>query len=652
MSPPAALVGAIHRETEGNPLFVVELAQLLAAEGQIAEPGAHLGIPPGVREVIGRRVARLPQGCRELLVCASVLGREFGLGALARLSDLSRGELLDALDEAMAERVVTDVPGTRERLRFGHALIRDSLYEGLNPARRQLLHQEAAVALEEVYAGDLDRHLAELTHHLFAADPAVVGEKAVEYARRAGDQAVAQAAYEEAVRLYGMALTLVAEGEARCLLLLALGDAQARAGDTPASKRSFLEAADLADGLGLTDLLTQAALGYGGRLVWQVSRGDAHHQAILERALAALGDDDSTERVYVLARLAGGPLREINRSPGRARMLSEQALAMARRLGEPATLAWALTGYIAANHSPEFTREQVELATEQVEAAMAAGDLERAVEGHEHRATGRIELTDMAGAKADYAAMEELAGELRQPTQHWFVAVHKGLLALLEGRLAEADVLSAHALDLGERAQSWDARASHTLQMVVLRRDQGRLGEVEAQVRSVAEANPTYPILHCARALTLAELGHVDEAGDSLARLAGSLPFDEEWLLGMEFLAETAYVLEAPEPAAVLYEALRPYPDRVAVGLPDVSTGSVARPLGLLATTLARWEDAERHFETALEVNGRIGARSWLAHSRNDYAQMLTTRGAPGDAERARELMAQARAAYRELGIA
>ena len=102
----------------------------------------------------------------------------------------------------------------------------------------------------------------------------------------------------------------------------------------------------------------------------------------------------------------------------------------------------------------------------------------------------------------------------------------------------------------------------------------------------------------------------------------------------------------------MLYEALRPYPDRVAVGLPEVSTGSVSRPLALLATTLSRWEDAERHFDKALEVNERIGARSWLAHTRHDYAEMLTKRDGPGDAERARRLMAEARSVYRELGIA
>ncbi|HYI35917.1 MAG TPA: BTAD domain-containing putative transcriptional regulator [Thermoleophilaceae bacterium] len=650
--PPAELVGAIHRETDGNPLFVAEVVQLLVADGQIAEPGAQLRIPPGVREVIGRRLARLPAGSQDLLVSASVLGREFGLGALERLSELPRDELLDALDQAMAERVVTDVPGTRERLRFGHALIRDSLYDALNPARRQRLHEAAAAALEEVYAGDLEPHLAELAFHLFAADPSAVGPKAVDYARRAGDRAAAQAAYEEAVRLYGMAITLVTEDDARCGLLVALGDAQARAGDTPASKRSLLDAADLAEKLGLVELLTRAALGYGGRLVWEVSRGDAHHLAILERALLALGDEDSSARVHVLARMAGGPLREINRSAARRRALSDEALAVARRLEDPATLAWALAGYIAANHSPEFTQTQVELATEEVGIALAAGDLERAVEGHEHRATARIELGLLSDAKADYAAMEELAGELRQPTHDWFVAVHKALLALLEGRLGDAEALVAHALDLGERAQSWSADICHTLQLFVLRRDQGRLGEIEQLVRRAADENPTYLILRCERAVMAAELGQDAEARAALAELVGNLTFDEEWLVSMGFLAETAHALEDTRSAAVLYELLRAYPGRVAISYPEISTGSVSRPLGLLATTLTRWEDAARHFETALEMNARIGARSWLAHTQHEYARMLATRDAPGDAERADQLTAEALSAYRELGIA
>jgi hypothetical protein len=116
-------------------------------------------------------------------------------------------------------------------------------------------------------------------------------------------------------------------------------------------------------------------------------------------------------------------------------------------------------------------------------------------------------------------------------------------------------------------------------------------------------------------------------------------------------LAETARVLGGAESAAILYELLLPYGDRVAVGYPEISTGAVARYLGLLATTMERWDDAERHLQDALKVNARIGARPWLAHTQHDYARMLLSRNATGDTEQAQLLASTAVATYRDLGM-
>ena len=237
--PASALVRTISAETEGNPLFVTEVVRLLESEGPLATEEASLRIPPGVRAVIGRRAARLSSPCRKLLLTASVLGRELELDVLAHLSELERDDLLDNLDEAMTERVMGVVPGSPGQLRFGHALIRDTLYDDLTPARRLQLHRQAGEALEAAHAADLDLHLTELAHHFAAAAPAGQAEKAVEYAGRAGDRAAAQLAYEEAARLYELALTLVDEPVERGALLLSLGRARVRAGDTPASKQGL-----------------------------------------------------------------------------------------------------------------------------------------------------------------------------------------------------------------------------------------------------------------------------------------------------------------------------------------------------------------------------------------------------------------------------
>jgi len=324
-------------------------------------------------------------------------------------------------------------------------------------------------------------------------------------------------------------------------------------------------------------------------------------------------------------------------------------------MGDPATLAYAIQGYILGHHGPDHTRTQLELATELIEVAAQVGDKERVVDGHEERLDALIELGEMVRARQELEAMATVARELMQPSQTWLVNVYRALVALLEGSFDEAERLIAATRALGERAQSWNAAVTYRLQLYVLRREQGRLSEIENLVRESAEAYPTYPIWRCVLAQTAAELGYADEAHGELERFAtdgfAHLPFDEEWLVSMGLLAETANALDDAERAAELHELLAPYADRVAVSYPEISIGAVARCLGLLAVTAGRWNDVERDFQAALEINQRIGARSWLAHSRRDFARALLARGTAGDVQEAQTLLSASLATYRELGM-
>ena len=251
------LAAGIHRETEGNPLFVGEILRLLATEGRLEDaadgPARRISIPARVRDVIGRRLRRLSDDCKAVLTLASVLGREFDLDALARVTDHELEGLLDLLDEAISAGVVGEVPGAHRRLRFAHVLIRDTLYDELTATRRMRLHRSVGEALEALYANDLDPHLAELAHHFHAAVPAGDAGKAIEYARRAGDRAATLLAYEEAARLYEIAIETSTSHAGRhdvdrCELLLRLGDVRARAGDIASAKETFLRAAEIARG--------------------------------------------------------------------------------------------------------------------------------------------------------------------------------------------------------------------------------------------------------------------------------------------------------------------------------------------------------------------------------------------------------------------
>jgi predicted ATPase len=269
--------------------------------------GARVAIPQNVRDVIARRLTHLSEDCNRVLVLASVLGREFALPPLARLSGVSEDEVLERLEEAMDARVISEVSGAPSHLRFAHVLTRDTLYEALTTARRVRLHRLVAGALEAVYGNERGQHLAELAHHAIAGSDF---KKGLSYARRAGDGALALLAHEEAARLYEMALdaldlTRPSDQRTRCELLLSLGEAQIRAGYSSPAKNAFREAAGIARDLGLPHALARAAIGYGGRIVWARAGADVRLVPLLQEGLGALANEDVELRATLLARLAG-----------------------------------------------------------------------------------------------------------------------------------------------------------------------------------------------------------------------------------------------------------------------------------------------------------------------------------------------------------
>jgi len=661
-TPPEKVVAAVHQETEGNPLFVGEVIRLLASEGRLdrAEVAVSFSfsIPTGVREVIGRRLDRLSKGCERVLTRASVIGRDFEIGVLESMSELPRDELLEALGEATAARVVTETPGSISQQRFAHALIRDTLYEGIAAPERIRLHRRIGEVLEGFYEQNPEPHLAELAHHFFEAAKDGDVDKAVDYGRRAGDRAVSLLAYEEAVRLYRLALEAhevqsPAADAARCELLLAMGDAQARAGEQASAKETFLRAADVAGELGLPEHLARAAIGYGGRFVWARAGDDERLVPLLQDGLAALGDEDGHLRVRLLARLACA-LRDRRPNEMVAR-ISEQAVGIARRIGDPATLAYALDGQYAAVWWPENAEERFAIATELLEVAREAGDVERMAEGLDFRVCALMEMGDVAAADAELEAEERLVDELRQPAQRWILVHSRAMRALFDGRFEEAEELIPEALSLGERAQRWDALLCFFLQMFLLRKEQGRLQEAEALIkRSVAEY-PSRPVFRCVLAHLYAELRREAVARSTFEALAvddfGRLPRNSEWLLGLSLLPEVVGFLGDVPRAATLYEILLPPERRVPMAGAEISTGSVSRALGVLASTLSRWDEAVRHFEDALDLNTRMGALPWVAHTQHEYARMLMARDQPGDHERAMRLLMEAFVTSRELGM-
>jgi len=658
---PGDLLAAVHSQTEGNPLFLGEITRFLIQErvldtgASMVQPGASRSaalrrIPEGVKEVIGTRLNRLSKSCNAVLANAAAIGRTFSVEVLARLLDeVPEGELMAALEEALAATVVEPVaePGCYQ---FSHALIRETLYDEIPAIRRARLHLRIGAALEALQGRDPMSNLAALAHHYCAALPGGDAAKAVEYARRAAERADALFAYEEAVRYYQLALqALEAKGTPddatrRCQLLIALGEAQTKAGESLQAAEILLQAAESAKALGVAPDFARAAVGFE-EATWRPGMpGDAAVR-LLRDALAGVGEEDSILRAQVLSSLTralifSGALDEAMR-------IHEQAVAMARRLGDPGTLAAALRAVVSARWLPAQFAARFATTLEAARLAEQVGDRERFLEAQSWRLFDLMEVGDLKARAVEFENYLRLADQLRQPFYQYIGVSSRAMIALFEGRFEDSERFAQQALEVGQRMPGLDAAGIFGVQMFSLRREQGRLKELAPLIAHFVQNTPKAATWRPGLALIYSELGVEDKARTEFEALAAEgfagVPQDGLWVASIAYLAEVCAFLGDADRAATLYSALAPCDGRNIVAPPNVACfGAAARYLGILAATMRRWPEAERHFEAALEMNARQGARPWLAHTQHQYAAMLLARKRSEDRERAASLLEEA----------
>ena len=653
---PAHVNRALWEETKGNPFFLEEMVRDLGAGSPSPEGNGapwQLELPEGVREVIGRRLATLSERTSQVLATAAVMGREFRVEVLEALGGHDEDELDDVVDEGVAAHVIAEVPGVYGRCSFTHSLIRQTLYDGLTATRRARLHLRVGEALEQLEGAAAEPPLAELAHHFSLAPPARGAPRAVEYAERAARRAADALAYEEASRLYEVALEALAaaglDGERRCGLLLACGDAQTKAGAAADARATFRQAADAARTLGSARLLAQAALGYGS--AGQMAGGvhDADGVRLLEEALAAVGESDDSLRARLLARLA----IELSFSDERERRaeLSGEAVELARRVSDTSGLGFALVARHWSLWGPHNVQERLQAANDLLGLAQSSGDERLAIQGHRWRMIDLLELGEIDAVDVEIDAYAQIATRRRRVADALYVHIYRAMRCLLAGDFDRADEESREALRLGERLQDPNAGSATLLQAFVLRRERGGLERIEGAIRHYAESYATIPGWYCVLSLLHAESGRPDEAREALDGFAREefrgLPLDGIWLGAIAHLAETAAVLGDATHAAALYELLEPYADRnVAIGWASTCYGSASRHLGLLADVLGRREQAVAHFKVALAMNERMRARPWVARTQVELARVL-----PREDERASALLDSGTAEAERLGM-
>jgi DNA-binding CsgD family transcriptional regulator len=663
--PPASLIRAIHDQTEGNPLFVREVVRFLQQQGHFsgaapAVTAPHLiRLPEGLREVIGRRLNMLSAGCNDILAVAAVIGRDFALDVLVRVSrDYAEETVLEALDEALSAHLIEETgPGLYQ---FTHVLVRITLYDELRTGQRRALHHAVGDAIEAVHGRDLGPVLADLARHFHAAGVGGDVARAIDYTIRAGQCADAALAFEDAISLFQNALDMLATLRAddpgqRCRLLLLLGEAQRKANDFPQALGTVREAAALARTYRMPILFAEAAIVYAVA-AWRRGVGllAAQASAMLEEALAGLPETEVGMRIKMTGLLARDRLH--SGAVQAAKELALEAVVTARALGDAEVLAISLAGCFDFPWQPHEVQQQLALTTETIESAERAGNLEIAYISYFRRAAVCLELGDIQGVAAAMPELDRLDLRLRQPIITMHSLGLQATLALMRGALDEAERIVLRSI---KARPSTDTHGDDPVSMLIfsLRREQGRLREFAPLVTSFVRQNTPATTWRPGLALLYLELGEAAAArvvfDDLAADEFAALPQDGRWTSCLIYLAEVCAALGDAARAQVLYRLLLPWAAlNIVAGGGTVCWGSAGRFLGLLATVMGHWLAAERHFTEALAMNEQIGAVVPLAHTHHDYAAMLMARGYPGDRDTAAEQLRQAAERADAFGLA
>ena len=660
------LAHAVYRETDGNPFFVSEVLRHLSETGAIYQDAAgrwvaedtleRMALPDSVRVVIGARVGRLGPSAERVLSLAAVIGRDFDLDVLARATRTSEDELLDILDAARAASLVRELADTPGHYNFAHALIQHTLYEDLGLTRRARAHRQVAEALEDLCGDRPGSRVGELARHWFSAQPADLA-KAISYSRQAADAALAALAPGDALRYYAQALDLSARaGELDPILgvdlAVGLGTAQRQTGD-PAFRDTLLDAARRAADLGDTERLVAAALASSRGFYSAAGTVDADKVEILEAALDRLATDRS-DRALVLAALCaelayGSPL-------DRRQALADEAFAIAESSGDDAVIVRVLNDVFVPLMAPSLLEQSLARSADALDRAERVGDPVLLFWAAMCRSQAAARAEDMDDADRCFQLIGALAEQLDQPALSWAHIFTRALQALITGDTDQAEQWATEALQIGTDSGQPDATVFFGAQLLNVSIQRGTMGELVPLIEQMAAALPDLApgSLYGALAYAHADGGRFDDALHLLESAAAGgfdIPLDQLWFPAMLSYAGAAIECRDPKFAAPLYDRLAPWADQFSTaGL--TAEGPVGSVVGDLATVLGRYDEADACFVQAAAFCDRVGAKFFAARTKLSWGRMLAERRAPGDKEKARDLLTDAHAVAATHGYA
>jgi tetratricopeptide (TPR) repeat protein len=653
----ARTASEVREATNGNPLFVIGMARSSFREG-IKGPDRPGGTRPilsnDFRAVVLGHAVPLSEPTRKLLSVASVFGRDFDAFDLGRLADISEEQTFQALNEALAARIVVEAESSNGNLRFHHPLLRDALYDEIAPATRAGLHVRLGTILAEQGSHGIAREPSEIAHHFVLGIPAGSTEQAVYYARQAAELATLRLAYEEAERFYKTAVHALRRhpvDRMHCELMVGLGEAQYRSGNLADARTTLRTVADEGHRIGAYDLEARAALGIGMHLDVHVT--DTEATMLSRRVLDVRDRLSDAVRAELLGQLARNS--RLSTPPEYREQLIAEAMVAARNSGQPRALLHVLNARRDAVWGLENIEDRIKDSEDALRLAKECGDREAGMIALRLRIIDECEQGNMVGARNDITRFEQEAAAMRQPFYIWEVMTLRTGQRLVEGRFDEAERLANEALAAGRTFVQNEAMYTFSGQFAMICRERSRLQDIEPAFAAHAEKNPDIPLFRCTAAYVWAELDRYAEARrefEDLARenFATIRRSGMDWLHILVLLSELCCYFGDKSRAETLRNLLAPFADRNATYLGLISLGSVAAFLGKLEALRGRFQEAAAHFEHAIEFNDRIRARPWLAEAQYEFGRMLSTENSIRDRQRAVGLLASAREIASSIG--
>jgi class 3 adenylate cyclase/tetratricopeptide (TPR) repeat protein len=654
------LAHAIYRETDGNPFFVTEVLRNLTetgairqdAEGRwVAEESLNaMALPDSVRDVIGARVLRLGSDAGRVLSVASVIGRDFDLDLLARTTKTTDDDLLDILEAAAAAALVREPTDASGRYTFAHAVIQHTLYEDMGPNRRARAHRQVAEALEDLYGDRREARVGELARHWLSATQPIDFTKAIGYSRQAGDAALAALAPADALRYYAQALDLCPQATGLnpvvgIDLAIGLGVAQRQTGD-PAFRNTLIGAAHQAANVGDTPRLVAAALANNRGFVSAIGVVDVDKVEVLELALDRL-PADAPDRALVLATLCQE--LQFGAVHDRRRALAEEAAAIARASGDDALLVRVFN----LTFDPSQVVQSVSWNEDALVLASKLGDPVQLFLAADRRAVAASSAGDIDEMDRCIEIMRSAVETLNQPSLTWVLTFVRATRAQIAGDTDRAEQLAEEALQIGTEGGEPDAGLIWGAQVLIVSLQRGTMGELVPFIMQAAADNPNIRTYVAVLAMAYVEGDRLDEARHLLEEFAAKdfdLPINEEWLTGMVSYSGAAIHCRDPRYAGPLFDQLSPWADRWSTTLGPTVEGPVSHFLGGLATVLGRYDEADAYFAHSAASSARAHAKFFAAQTDLLWGKMHAERRAPGDVERARDLLTEAQTVAADSG--